>query len=388
MKRILCLLLVLVMMCSLCVQASADGDVLYCRMCGKKIPADSRVCSYCGETVVHVDEDAAVKTLGSESSVTQTPAAPSAAPAPAAPSVASPAASTDVKTALSQSSAPSPATQASTAVPGPFNTTLGTSGSPGHVRVTKSPTSESVPYGGSCSFIAHAANATSVTWYIANSDASIICAAYDAPSSVSGLYVSGANSDTLYLSGIPSWWNGCQVQACFTGEGGPVYTESARIWTYQPAVQQSCSNWGFWDWFNYCYWGDPYYGCPGWIPLDPWDDAPNPPDVSRSITLPSGASIAPEMSDRAASRVPEATVVHIGHDGPSGSWGVNPDDSDSSVTVIHTGHDGPSGSWGVNSNDPTSTSDDTNPPPPPPPTGGGSGGPGPAPAGFNPGSTD
>ena len=175
MKRILCLLLVLVMMCSLCVQAFADGDVLYCRMCGKKIPADSRVCSYCGETVVHVDEDAAVKTLGSESSVTQTPAAPSAAPAPAAPSVASPAASTDVKTALSQSSAPSPATQASTAVPGPFNTTLGTSGSPGHVRVTKSPTSESVPYGGSCSFIAHAANATSVTWYIANSDAAARC---------------------------------------------------------------------------------------------------------------------------------------------------------------------------------------------------------------------
>ena len=81
MKRILCLLLVLVMMCSLCVQAFADGDILYCRMCGKKIPADSRVCSYCGETVVHVDEDAAVKTLGSESSVTQTPAAPSAAPA-------------------------------------------------------------------------------------------------------------------------------------------------------------------------------------------------------------------------------------------------------------------------------------------------------------------
>ena len=58
MKRILCQFLVLVMMCSLCVQAFADGDVLYCRMCGEQIPTDSRVCPYCGEKVVHVTETA------------------------------------------------------------------------------------------------------------------------------------------------------------------------------------------------------------------------------------------------------------------------------------------------------------------------------------------
>ena len=354
------------MVFSLSVQAFAENDVLYCRICGRKIPTDSLVCPYCGEKVVHVDDDTAPEQDGSAPAAAPFASpAPSAAPAPVASPVASPAASpaavTDVKTALSQSSAPSPTTQSTAAVSGPFNTTTGSSTSSNRVRVTKSPTSESVPYGGSCCFIAHAANATSITWYIANSDASIICAASDAPSSVSGLYVSGANSDTLYLSGIPSWWNGAQVQACFTGEGGPVYTETARIWTYQPAVQPCRSNWGFWDWFNYYYWDDPYeYDFPWWYWIDVWDDEPNPPDVKHSITLPGGASVAPEMSDKDAAKVPEATVIHTGHDGPSGSWEVDPDSS--------------------------------NPPPPPPPAPGPSGGsssdgPKPAPAGFNPGST-
>ena len=368
MKRILCLLLVLLMMCSLCVQAFADGDVLYCRMCGKQIPTDSRVCLYCGEKVVYVTDTASMsapadnKTNSSlladiAAAIPPLPA-PSAAPeeqATTAPAVTAPAAvptpATDVNTALSQSSAPSPATQAAAAVPGPFNTVSGTSTFSSRVRVTKSPTSESVPYGGSCMFIAHAANATSVTWYIANNDASIICAASDAPYSVSGLYVSGANSDTLYLSGIPSWWNGVQVQACFTGEGGPVYTEAARIWTYQPAVQPCRSNWGFWDWFNYYCWDDPYtYNYPWWYWFDLWEDEPNPPDVGHAITVPGGGpSIAPEM--------PGPGFIYDGQE---------------AVVVGHT----------HTKNDPT-------PPPPPPPTGdSSSGGPGPAPAGFNPGGSD
>ena len=128
MRRILCLLLVLVMMCSLCVQAFAD-DILYCRMCGKKIPADSQVCTYCGEKIVLVDQEAAPSPAPAENktgsslladfaaSIPPLPApsaAPEAqeapvqeaapAPAAAAPSPA-PAQATDVKTALMQSSA-------------------------------------------------------------------------------------------------------------------------------------------------------------------------------------------------------------------------------------------------------------------------------------------
>ena len=310
MKRILSFLLVLMMVFSLSTQAFAADDVLYCRICGRKIPTDSIVCPYCGEKVVHVDEENAAKPI------------------------ASPAVATDVKTALSQSSAPSPTTQSSAAVPGPFSTTSGTSTDSSHVRVTKSPTSEAVTYGGSCTFVAHAANATSVTWYIANCDASIIWAASDAPANAPGLSVSGTNSDTLYLSGIPAWWNGFQVQACFTGEGGPVYSEPARLWTYQPAVQPSRCNWNYWDWVNYYYWDDtciydypwwywdyPYvYGYPWgyWndtCEYDPWwewgnsyeydypwwellapDDAPIPPDVDSPAAIIDDISIPCQLS--------------------------------------------------------------------------------------------
>ena len=48
MKRVFCLLLALVMIVSLGSQAFAD-DVLFCRICGKQIPVDSKVCPYCGE---------------------------------------------------------------------------------------------------------------------------------------------------------------------------------------------------------------------------------------------------------------------------------------------------------------------------------------------------
>ena len=141
------------------------------------------------------------------------------------------------------------------------------------------------------------------------------------------------------------------MQACFTGEGGPVYTEAARIWTYQPAVQPTRCSWGFWDWFNYYYWDDPYaYDYPWWYWLDPWDDEPNPPDVGHAITVPGGGpSIAPEMP------------------GPGFIY-----DWQEAVVVGHT----------HTKNDPT-------PPPPPPLTGASSsGGPGPAPAGFNPTGSD
>ncbi len=211
MKRIGCFLLVLVFVLSCGVQAFAE-DVLYCRMCGRQIPTDSRICPYCGVAVVHVDGDA-------DHSGAETDAAAGAS---------SPA--TDVPAADARQNAP---------VPGPFGTTL-SGGAYTGVRVTKSPTSESVPYGGSCLFIAHAVNASSVTWYLANTDTSIIIPASEAPAYVAGLSVSGTSSDTLSLSGIPSWMDGYMVQACFEGEGGPVYTDIARIWTYEEARQPVC----------------------------------------------------------------------------------------------------------------------------------------------------
>jgi len=276
MKRILCMLAALVMLLSLGMQAFAD-EVLYCRICGKKIPADSKVCQYCGKEVVHPDQSAAAA-----SPAPSAPAVPVASPTPSvSPTLA--AEGTAVKTAASPVTA---------LAPGPFSTTLGTPSVPPRVRVTKSPTSESVPYGGSCCFIAHAVNATTITWYIASADSSVISTVSDAARKVSGLYVSGANADTLYLSGIPSWMNGCQVQARFDGEGGPVYTDVARIWTYQPAKDNS---WCWWDWFKYYYECDPYYWDYPWYWYNYWclnpgsapvwfhPDRPDPPPEPKPV---------------------------------------------------------------------------------------------------------
>lgn len=254
MKRSVSLLLVLILMLSLGASAFADDDILYCRMCGRQIPSDSRLCPYCGEAVVHVGDGTAVK------------ASPQAGGSSATP------------------------------VAGPFGTIVGTSGTFSGVRVTKSPTSESVPYGGSCIFIAHASNATSITWYIANTDASVIAKASDAPSYVSGLRVSGANSDTLSLSNIPSWMNGYQVQACFEGEGGPVYTDIAKIWTYEEK-QENCKLW-WWPYRNNpLFWA--YYWsffhpipCPNPPPPPPPNgERPNPLDPGHSHRPPNGSGI-------------------------------------------------------------------------------------------------
>ena len=267
MKRVLCLFLALVMLVSLGGQAFADG-VLYCRICGKQIPTDSKVCPYCGEKVILLEDipaqNPAPAETGPEAAAVADAAAAVAAALSDAVSAALLSTPTTTDTKGYPSSASSPVTSASAV--GPFNSAGNAASAPGRVYITKNPTSESVPYGGSCMFIAHAANASSVTWYIANADRSLITTAAEATSVVSGLYVSGAYSDTLSLSGIPSWMNGCQVQACFSGEGGPVYSEPAWIWTYQPAQQASpCSGWNWWNWFCYYYCDDPYYwDCPGY----------------------------------------------------------------------------------------------------------------------------
>lgn len=266
MKRRLCLLLVLVLLFVCGGHAFADYDVLYCRMCGRKIPGDSKVCPYCGVAVVLVDEGAR------------------AAAKPAAPAA-------QINAQTVQNTAQTN--------PGPFNTTLDANGLvSGRVRVTKSPTSESVPYGGSCMFIAHAANATSVTWYIASADTSTILTAYEAADNISGLHVSGGNTDTLSLSGIPSWMNGCQVQACFTGEGGPVYTDVAKIWTYEECVREPNPCWCpvVYEWSYYeppagrdpvvPWWNPPhsweYQDTPPWahkVVVSPWENCPVPPPL-------------------------------------------------------------------------------------------------------------
>lgn len=99
----------------------------------------------------------------------------------------------------------------------------------GVVTVTKSPTGEKVDKGGKATFVAHAANATGITWRLVSSDTLETIYAAAAPEYFDGLVVYGANSDSLTLSNIPDSLNGWQAEAMFSGEGGPVFSYGARI---------------------------------------------------------------------------------------------------------------------------------------------------------------
>lgn len=112
---------------------------------------------------------------------------------------------------------------------------------PANVYVTKAPYSENVPVGGSCMFISYAANSTSVTWTLVNWNASVIYNLSDGPYYFPGLRVSGQGSSTITLSNVPESMNGWRVQACFTGNNGPVYSDFAYIWTYYPKCVPSYS---------------------------------------------------------------------------------------------------------------------------------------------------
>ena len=103
------------------------------------------------------------------------------------------------------------------------------------VKVTKSPTGESVAAGEDAWFVAHADNSTGTNWYVQSADGGTVYSAADAPSHFPGLSVSGANNDSLHLSNIPVSMNGWTVYASFSGNGGPVYTGAAKI-TVTPAT--------------------------------------------------------------------------------------------------------------------------------------------------------
>ena len=263
MLRLFTALLIIAVLFALPAQALADDEVLFCRKCGKQIPADSNFCPYCGEAVIALPVQS--ETPAAEETIDK-----NATDAIIAELIAS------IRTAAAENSqttaAAAPAAEPEPEVPGPFRTvqTANNLVYTEKVRVTKSPTSESVPYGGAAIFIARADYDTSITWYIANSDASVIYNVSDAPYYIQGLVVYGQGTETLTLCEIPSWMNGWQVQAGFTGKDGPVYSDVAYIWTYQLAQPVYCEPvWCGWD-------PSPVPPCPPNPPCPP--DPPGPPE--------------------------------------------------------------------------------------------------------------
>ncbi|MBP3208941.1 MAG: hypothetical protein J6M64_03385 [Oscillospiraceae bacterium] len=95
--------------------------------------------------------------------------------------------------------------------------------------ITKNPTSEAIAIGGKTWFIAHADNATSMTWELVDVNGNIYSLA-DATAMHPGLRLEALEGDTIAVSNVPASINGWAVQATFYGQGGSVTTSPAYIY--------------------------------------------------------------------------------------------------------------------------------------------------------------
>ena len=99
----------------------------------------------------------------------------------------------------------------------------------GNVTVTKSPTSETVEKGGKATFVAHAANATNITWRLVSSDGKETIYVAAVGEYFAGVTTWGLGTDSLTIKNIPENMSGWLVEAMFDGPGGPAYSAGARI---------------------------------------------------------------------------------------------------------------------------------------------------------------
>lgn len=111
--------------------------------------------------------------------------------------------------------------------PTPVPTPAGTVGA--KVVITKNPTSESLSIGGTTWFIAHASNASAVTWQAVSPDGRTYTAG-EALSLHPGLKLSGVNDDTLTIQNIPLSLNGWGFQARFDGAGNSAVSTAAYVY--------------------------------------------------------------------------------------------------------------------------------------------------------------
>ena len=98
----------------------------------------------------------------------------------------------------------------------------------GPVTVTKNPTGETVTPGGKTWFIAHADNATQLTWIFTGPQGQV-CNLRETMAANPGLYLEELEQDTLAVSNIPQSLDGWSVQARFDGPGGSAVTAPALI---------------------------------------------------------------------------------------------------------------------------------------------------------------
>ena len=107
--------------------------------------------------------------------------------------------------------------------------------------VTKNPTNESLSVGGTTWFIAHAVNASKLTWQ-AVSPNGLVYTLSEALSLHPGLSLETEANDTLALRNVPFSLNGWGFQARFEGPGGVALSSVAYIFVadYITAYQGAC----------------------------------------------------------------------------------------------------------------------------------------------------
>ena len=123
----------------------------------------------------------------------------------------------------------------------------------GELTITKNPTGETVPVGGTAKFVAYASNFANMDWILVsptkNADGNYEAyTAKEAPKYFDGLLVDGAYSSMLVLGNIPAELNGWRAQARFWASGSSTakYTTGAQITvtgvvpTASPATEQEC----------------------------------------------------------------------------------------------------------------------------------------------------
>lgn len=97
------------------------------------------------------------------------------------------------------------------------------------VKITKSPSGETLDEGGKAIFIATAENATKQVWILVSPDTKTTYKLEEAPAAFPGLSVDGQGTQKIHLYNIPYSMDGWRVQCYFEGNGGPAYTKGAYL---------------------------------------------------------------------------------------------------------------------------------------------------------------
>lgn len=102
-------------------------------------------------------------------------------------------------------------------------------GQSGNIRITKNPTSESLSIGGKTWFIAHAENASGITWQFIDPNGRVL-SVEETMSENAGLSLQVLDGDTIAVDKVPQSLNGWGVQAVFSDGNNAAATSPAYIY--------------------------------------------------------------------------------------------------------------------------------------------------------------